>query len=55
MNLHEYQAKKLFSQYGLPVPNGEVAHNVEDALMVFKKFLIPVPVPFSVPGPQEIL
>ena len=32
MNLHEYQAKQLFSQYGLPVPNSEVALTVEDAL-----------------------
>lgn len=34
MNLHEYQAKQLFASYGLPVPHGEVAHNVEDALQV---------------------
>jgi succinyl-CoA synthetase beta subunit len=34
MNLHEYQAKKLFASYGLPVPRGEVAYNVEDALQV---------------------
>lgn len=32
MNLHEYQAKQLFSSYGLPVPRGEVAHSVDDAL-----------------------
>jgi succinyl-CoA synthetase beta subunit len=23
MNLHEYQAKHLFSSYGLPVPRGK--------------------------------
>lgn len=34
MNLHEYQAKQLFASYGLPVPRGEVAFNVEDALQV---------------------
>ncbi|HAT8453994.1 TPA: ADP-forming succinate--CoA ligase subunit beta [Legionella pneumophila] len=34
MNLHEYQAKQLFASYGLPVPRGEVAYNVEDALLV---------------------
>lgn len=34
MNLHEYQAKQLFASYGLPVPQGEVAYNVEDALQV---------------------
>lgn len=32
MNLHEYQAKKLFSDYGLPVPKGVVARSVEEAL-----------------------
>ena len=34
MNLHEYQAKQLFASYGLPVPNGEVAYSVDDALQV---------------------
>lgn len=34
MNLHEFQAKSLFKQYGLPVPHGEVAYNTEDALNV---------------------
>jgi len=34
MNLHEYQAKQLFTSYGLPVPRGQVAYSVEDALQV---------------------
>lgn len=34
MNLHEYQAKQLFASYNLPVPNGEVAYNVDDAIQV---------------------
>lgn len=34
MNLHEYQAKQLFARYNLPVPTGNVAYNVEDALQV---------------------
>lgn len=34
MNLHEYQAKQLFASYNLPVPKGEVAYNVEDAIQV---------------------
>lgn len=34
MNLHEYQAKQLFASYNLPVPKGQVAYNVEDALQV---------------------
>ncbi len=25
MNLHEYQSKKIFAEYGIPVPAGEVA------------------------------
>ncbi len=31
MNLHEYQAKNLFAEYGLPVPKGVVAHSAEEA------------------------
>ncbi len=27
MNIHEYQAKALFRQYGVPVPEGRVVHN----------------------------
>ncbi len=37
MNLHEYQAKHLLAQYGLPVPQGEVAWNVEEALTIADK------------------
>lgn len=37
MNLHEYQAKQLLAQYGLPVPKGEVAWNVEEALNIADK------------------
>lgn len=37
MNIHEYQAKKLFAKYSLPVPNGEVAWNVEEALTIADK------------------
>jgi succinyl-CoA synthetase beta subunit len=32
MNLHEYQGKQLFSEYGLPVPLGKPARTVEEAL-----------------------
>jgi len=31
MNIHEYQAKALFAKYQIPVPNGKVAFNVEEA------------------------
>lgn len=32
MNLHEYQAKKLFEDYGIPVPPGKPAHSIKEAL-----------------------
>ena len=32
MYLHEYQAKKLFAEYGIPVPPGKPAHTVKEAL-----------------------
>jgi succinyl-CoA synthetase beta subunit len=32
MNLHEYQAKKLFAEYGIPAPPGKPAHSVKEAL-----------------------
>ncbi len=31
MNLHEYQAKELFRDYGIPVPAGRVAASAEEA------------------------
>jgi len=34
MNLHEYQAKQLLKQYGIPVPLGEIVWNAESALGV---------------------
>lgn len=34
MNLHEYQAKQLLAKYGLPVPHGEIAWNVEEAVNI---------------------
>ncbi len=32
MNLHEYQAKKLFEEYGIAVPPGKPAHSIKEAL-----------------------
>ncbi|ARU66681.1 succinate--CoA ligase subunit beta [Histophilus somni] len=37
MNLHEYQSKKLFADYGLPVTKGYVCENVEQALSAIEK------------------
>ncbi len=34
MNIHEYQAKDLLKKYGVPVPDGRVAHNVDNAVAV---------------------
>ena len=31
MNIHEYQAKKLFADYGIPVPAGHPAFSAEEA------------------------
>ena len=32
MNLHEYQSKRIFGAYGIPVPAGEVAATAEEAV-----------------------
>ena len=34
MNIHEYQTKELLRSYGVPVPDGRVAHNVDNAATV---------------------
>ena len=31
MKLHEYQSKRIFAQYGVPIPNGEVASSPAEA------------------------
>jgi len=31
MNLHEYQSKQLFAEYGIPVPSGRIARTPEEA------------------------
>ena len=37
MKIHEYQAKELFRNFGVPVPNGFAAFNIEDALNAYNK------------------
>jgi succinyl-CoA synthetase beta subunit len=37
MNLHEYQAKKLLAQYGIPVSQGEVATTVAEAVAIAER------------------
>lgn len=34
MDIHEYQAKEIFRSYGIPVPEGRVAHSGNQALAV---------------------
>jgi succinyl-CoA synthetase beta subunit len=41
MNLHEYQAKAVFSQYGLPVPVSKVASTPEEAAAAAKALSTP--------------
>src|SRR5690606_30849300 len=31
MNLHEYQSKALFAEYGIPIPEGRVAASEDEA------------------------
>jgi succinyl-CoA synthetase beta subunit len=39
MKIHEYQAKQLFARYGVPVPKGEPAFDVERAVEVGRKLI----------------
>jgi succinyl-CoA synthetase beta subunit len=34
LNIHEYQTKELLRGYGVPVPEGRVAHNVDNAATI---------------------
>jgi len=34
LNIHEYQTKELLRGYGVPVPDGRVAHNVDNAAAI---------------------
>ncbi len=37
MNFHEYQAKQLFADYGIPVPKGEIATTADEAVAAAEK------------------
>ncbi|KAB2854227.1 MAG: succinate--CoA ligase subunit beta, partial [Anaerolineae bacterium] len=37
MNLHEYQAKLRFAEFGIPVPRGKVAFNANEAYEIAKE------------------
>ena len=42
MNIHEYQAKEIFTSFGLPVPGGTAVKTVEDAVASAKEYGMPV-------------
>lgn len=42
MNIHEYQAKRLFAEYGIPIPGGEVAEAPEQAREIAERLGVPV-------------
>ncbi len=42
MNIHEYQAKQVLREYGVPVPRGEPAFSVEEAELAAKSLGGPV-------------
>src|SRR5690606_8555130 len=37
MNIHEYQGKEILRKYGVTVPNGKVAFNVDEAVEAAKE------------------
>jgi succinyl-CoA synthetase beta subunit len=41
MKIHEYQAKTIFAQYGLPIPKGKVAFSVEEAVQAAQEIQNP--------------
>ncbi|MGB9833017.1 MAG: ATP-grasp domain-containing protein, partial [Caldisericum exile] len=42
MNLQEYQSREFFKEFGIPVVEGAVASNREEALEIAKKIGLPV-------------
>lgn len=41
MKIHEYQAKSLFRDYGIPTPVGELAYTSDEAVEIAKKLTVP--------------
>ncbi|MSR65479.1 MAG: ADP-forming succinate--CoA ligase subunit beta [Verrucomicrobiae bacterium] len=37
MNIHEYQGKEIFRKFGVPVPEGQVAFNADEASAIARK------------------
>jgi len=42
VNLHEYQSKARFAEYGIPIPRGKVAHSPQQAYEIAKELSAPV-------------
>jgi succinyl-CoA synthetase beta subunit len=42
VNIHEYQAKEIFTAFGLPVPGGTAVKTVEDAVSKAQEYGMPV-------------
>jgi len=42
MKIHEYQAKKLFAEYGIPIAEGDVAQTPDEAIIIARKTGFPV-------------
>ena len=42
MNLHEYQSKRIFAKYGIPIPEGEVATSPVEARDIARRLGGPV-------------
>ena len=42
MDLYEYQGKQYFARFGLPVPDGETADSVEEAVAAAERLGFPV-------------
>ena len=42
MKLHEYEAKKIFAEFGIPIPMGEVASNAEQVIAIAERINRPV-------------
>ena len=42
MNIHEYQAKALLKEFGVPVSAGKVAFSPEEAESAFRELNVPV-------------
>lgn len=42
MNIHEYQAKEIFTRFGMPVPGGKVATTADEAVKLAAEYGMPV-------------